>query len=69
MVAAQDLKSCDFGHAGSSPALGTNAKTLFPRLLKSKRVFVFGSKALQFRQASQTKKLVFLFGSALEIVI
>ena len=23
MVAAQDLKSCDFGHAGSSPALGT----------------------------------------------
>ena len=24
MVAAQDLKSCDFGHAGSSPALGTH---------------------------------------------
>ncbi|KKR34917.1 MAG: hypothetical protein UT67_C0005G0029 [Candidatus Magasanikbacteria bacterium GW2011_GWA2_40_10] len=23
MVAAQDLKSCDFGRAGSSPALGT----------------------------------------------
>ena len=26
MVAAQDLKSCDFGHAGSSPALGTKIK-------------------------------------------
>ncbi len=26
MVAAQDLKSCDFGHAGSNPALGTKKK-------------------------------------------
>ena len=26
LVDAQDLKSCDFGHAGSIPALGTNQK-------------------------------------------
>lgn len=25
-LAAQDLKSCDFGHAGSTPAPGTNKK-------------------------------------------
>ena len=44
MVAAQDLKSCDFGRAGSSPALGTKKQALQPVFLLNFYLFLISFK-------------------------